>query len=660
MGLIFLLLVLGIIGYFIWFNYTPDYNAREIETLRALYCRIRDEKTFDPDGFAHRLYNALAESTHVLTKPLQTATFQLLADEQFPREPDFHRLSLEGRRDLQRTLRAWEGRGDGDCMTEFVAQTFTSLINRLPETGTPSPFTVPLVYVLERPKQFIHNLFLETHDDRFTTPNYLQSLRGHLWTNLCYASGSEPSDPKKKLKFATESDLPLDEIVDVYLRGTPFHDLLLTPVPLRLDIKQMYQHVHLLAGSGGGKSVAIENLIRHFSMQDCSIVLIDPHSQLVQKLARADLGRDVILLDPRDSLKHPISLNPFALNEERMASYDDVTREQVTAGAIETFINLFQNLGIPLTGKQDVFFRACIRMLLLLPTVEGRNATIRDMLDLMRDPTPYGRAIQHLPELQREFFEKDFMSKTFDQTRDQIRYRLQAIISEPLMQAMFCSPETKVDFFSELNRGTIILVDSAKDFLKTEGSASFSKFIVSLILKAILERAATTERKPILFFIDEAASCFSRDISSMLEEVRKYNAGVILAHQEMGQCTPSLAASIHSNTSTKMCTLVSAADASTMAREMRCDADFVHDQPALQFAAFIRGVTKAAISIPVSYPTPLPQRENYQAFLEQNRRRISVPQIQRQPTNRYEEREPAPPVEERESTPPPATGEKEW
>ena len=113
----------------------------------------------------------------------------------------------------------------------------------------------------------------------------------------------------------------------------------------------------------------------------------------------------------------------------------------------------------------------------------------------------------------------------------------------------------------------------------------------------------------------------------MLEEVRKYNAGVILAHQTLSQCNSALAASIHSNTSTKLCSGVSAADASTMAREMRCDSDFIMEQRSLHFALHIRNAMPTAVSIPMTPAGQLPELDAgvYEAFLARNRERISVP-----------------------------------
>jgi hypothetical protein len=74
---------------------------------------------------------------------------------------------------------------------------------------------------------------------------------------------------------------------------------------------------------------------------------------------------------------------------------------------------------------------------------------------------PFVEAMQRLPDIPREFFLNDFGSKTFAQTKEQIRYRLQAIIENPTIARLFTAPDTKVDLFTEMNRGAVILVDTA-------------------------------------------------------------------------------------------------------------------------------------------------------------------------------------------------------
>ena len=300
-------------------------------------------------------------------------------------------------------------------------------------------------------------------------------------------------------------------------------------------------------------------------------------------------------------------------------------------GVIQTFDYLFSGLvGADLTAKQGVFFRYVARLMLSLPEAIGRNATIIDLIRLMSDATPYAAAIESLPDIPREFFVRDFASKTFAQTKEQIRYRLQAIIENPTLARLFTSPDTKIDLFTEMNRGSIILVDTAKDFLKS-GSSNFGRIFISLVLQAILERAAIPERcrKPTFLIVDEAASYFDSNIDDLLTDVRKYNCGCLFAHQYLDQASSSLRASLAANTASKFASNVSSSDARSMASDMRTTADFILNQPRLQFAAHIRGVTPQAVSIPIE-PGAFDRlgrlsASAYQRLIERNRQRVSLP-----------------------------------
>jgi hypothetical protein len=319
---------------------------------------------------------------------------------------------------------------------------------------------------------------------------------------------------------------------------------------------------------------------------------VDSQGDLIDKISHLalfdDALRDRLVLMPPKEIDHPPALNIFDINRSRLGAYDAVSKEQVTAGVIETFDYLFSGLiGADLTAKQGVFFRYIAHLMLALPETMGRSATILDLMNLMDDPEPYQAAIQSLPELQRQFFVRDFVSKpgrkgTFDQTREQIRYRLQALIENPTLARLFTSPSTRIDLFEELNRGSIILVDTARDFLK--GSSShFGRIFIALTLQAVLERAAIPEerRKPAFLIVDEAADYFGSNIDDLLTEARKYKLGCIFAHQYLDRRTQSLRASLAANTAIKMAAGVSTSDARALAPDMRTTLDFILSQPRL-------------------------------------------------------------------------------
>jgi hypothetical protein len=392
-----------------------------------------------------------------------------------------------------------------------------------------------------------------------------------------------------------------------------------------------------VGGTGAGKTTLLENLIAHdFDSPDCpSLIIVDSQGDLINKLSHLDRFhpdhgefRDRFLLITPKDIQRPPALNIFDVNRSRLAEYDDLTKEQVTAGVIQTFDYLFTGLlGADLTAKQGVFFKFVARLMLALPGTMGRNATILDMMALMEDATPYKAAIQSLPPIQRTFFEKDFNGKTFVQTKEQIRYRLQAIIENPAIARLFTSPETRVDLFEEMNKGSIILVDTAKDFLK-DASPHFGRIFISLALQAILERAALPqdERRDTYLIVDEAGSYFDSNIDEFLTDARKYRCGCLFAHQYLDQAAPALRASLAANTGSKFACRTSDADSRTLARDMRTTPKFILQQPSLSFAAYIRDVTPAAVALPVRTGLLNDHMDSdaYEQLVARNRRRVSL------------------------------------
>jgi len=624
-----------------------DEKGREIGEVQALYQSVRasqDAFHETPLTLGKQVYAELPYLPDEIDRPFLYALFDFMNAEPHMWEvpaPAIEQLSLKEFVEFRNLLyeKQYFFANQHEVLELFhngLVELLNDIAREVPLTADPSPFTIPLIYALEAPKLAIEAPFGTLLRGPYEDRGLFKKLSVQLMTNLLRVSGKETPDSKKPWKYPRDSSLPLIEMVDAYLGDTPFQELFKTPVPLKLTHEERFSHMHIVGGTGAGKTSLIERLILHDirSEDSPSIVVIDPHSDLIQRLTSRDLGIEdrVVIIDPRD-IQFPPALNIFALNKDRFDSYDEVTREQVSAGVIQTFDYLFSGLlGADLTAKQGVFFRYVARLMLAMPDAMGRNATILDMLRLMSDEGPYEAAIESLPDIPREFFRNDFRSKTFAQTKEQIRYRLQAILENPTMARLFTSPETKVDIFNELNRGAIILVDTAKDYLKG-ASANFGRVFISLVLQAVLERAAipANERKATFIFVDEAASYFDSNIDDLLTEARKYRCGMVLAHQYLDQASSSLRASLAANTGIKFAAGLSATDARSMAPEMRTTADFILDQPRLQFAAHIRNVTPHAVSIPIVPGAldgqPKLSDEAFAALMATNRRRVSSPRL---------------------------------
>ncbi len=422
-------------------------------------------------------------------------------------------------------------------LRQGVVRIVSGLTERLPEISDASPFTVPLICAVPDAKPFLDRLIGELWRDEYVEAGLFIEVSRSIHLNLCAVSGViDPYKPNRPFVMPSDNGAPLEEVVGLYFAGTPLRDLLLAPVPLRFTHEERFHHMHVVGGTGAGKTSLLENLILADLKSPArpSLVVVDSQGDLIGKLSRLALLEDiadrVVLITPKD-IEHPPAINIFDINRARLAGYDAATKEQVVAGVIQTFDYLFGGLiGADLTAKQGVFFRFVARLMLALPETLGRNATILDMLALMDDAGPYRAAIASLPPIPRQFFERDFASKTFVQTKEQIRYRLNAILENPTLARLFTAQETKVDLFAALNEGSVVLVDTAKDFLKG-ASSHFGRIFISLVLQAVLERAAIREqdRTPAFLIVDEAANYFDTNIDDLLtdEAYRKAVAGRI-------------------------------------------------------------------------------------------------------------------------------------
>ena len=555
------------------------------------------------------------------------------------------KLSLKESVDLRRFLRAQEHFLDHDdkAIDKLIWQMqgiVEGIVSTLPLLDEASPFTVPMVNLLPEPSNIIASIVGSVSGDATLDLGLFSEVSTTVENNIYRAYGIDPKSPSKKpMKKISEMQWGPQEATDNILKHTPFHDFLMTPVPLKFDHQTRFSHIHVVGGSGAGKTQLLQNLILHDLQSDDppSLIVVDSQGDLINKLSRleifhlvhGELAGKLTIISPRD-IKYPPAINIFDIHNERLNSYSPAMREQVVAGVIQTFDYLFAGLlGADLTAKQSVFFRFVARLMLALPETMGRNATILDMMNLMDDPAPYRDAIKSLPQIQRNFFERDFNATGFRQTKEQIRYRLQAILENPTLERLFTSETTKIDLFSEMNKGGIILIDTAKDFLKGS-SAHFGRIFISLVLQAAMERASIPEkkRKPAFLIVDEAADYFDENIDDLLTQVRKYSVGCLFAHQFMDQCSSSLRASLAANTSTKLCAALSVGDARMMAAELRTTPERILSQKKLHFACFIRNVTPEAVSIPVEVgkleSEPKLSRAAFDDLMQANHRKVSA------------------------------------
>jgi hypothetical protein len=550
----------------------------------------------------------------------------------------------------------WEQRPE--IIAEPLEILLTVFMRSLPRPGSIGdglriPSTV--LHLIDEPEKVVEAICEAVICEEWEKAGLFKGLRERLVSNLIVASGGSPNDPdfKKQLVWPTDSRVEnREELVLTYLRGTPFIGLFQGEADFVLPLQVRYEHHHIVAGSGHGKTQTLQYLIAKDldAVVDGgrSIVVIDSQGDLIRTISRLKvfapgepLHERLVVIDPTD-VEYPVSLNLFDVGQKRLQGYAPLERERLTNSIIELYdFVLGSLLSAEMTQKQNVIFRYVTRLMLQIP-----DATIHTLRELMepKSEVKFAPYIAKLTGSARHFFETEFAGSEFAQTRKQVLRRLWGILENQTFERMFSHPRSKLDLYEEMNAGKVILINTAKDLLKEGGTEVFGRFFIALIVQAAQERAVLRERDrlPTFVYIDEAADYFDKNFTTMLSQARKQKVGMILAHQYLGQLEPRLLDAFAANTAIKFAGGVSAKDSRQLAQMLCTTPEFIEAQKKGSFAAFVRGQTGSAV--PLSIPLGYMEEWERMSLVEQKQVRSRMRAIYATPVHEVEKpNEPEPP-----------------
>ena len=370
-----------------------------------------------------------------------------------------------------------------------------------------------------------------------------------------------------------------------YLKGTPLLPLARTEEDIGLT-DRMY-HTYLLGSSGSGKTNLIENIVAHDlkSDEDCCVVVIDSQTQLTEKLARLDIP-DTTYITPQ----YELALNLFDVG------FDELKGKGIAG---ETLINKTVGLlsfvmegmmGAEFTNPQKTIFQYVIQLVMSIPG--GNIFTFMDILAENGEQQFADQIAQLDPNLQR-FFTVDYPSSEYRRTREAIRRKLDSLLLNPTFRRLFSAKENKIDMFEQLNEQRLIIIDTNKPMLDEAASAFFGRLFIAMILRASHRRfEAKRLQRPVYLIVDEAHEYFDKSVSEMLEQARKANIGLTLAHQSLAQSRGSkgggLADSLMVNTATKIIWTSFREDAAKFAGSMQVKPEDILNLPQFTFGLHTR------------------------------------------------------------------------
>lgn len=562
-----------------------------------------------------------------------------------------------------------------EVINATLGKSFLDFIAALPPIAKASPdifaqcedvdafATFPLIDMLPDAAGLIMPLLIPFFREEVDELGLFANLRKQLDRNFAEASGAEYPAANHKLITPDKFKGTPREAVSAYLGGTPLEALFYAPIPFTLTDQQRYEHMHVVGGSGHGKTQLLQRLIVEDlgREQPPALVIIDSQGEMLSKIRKLDLfapgnalADRIAIIDPED-VDYPPALNMFDLRPARLGAYSQAIKEQIEASTIETFNYVFGALAAELTSRQNTTFAFVTRLMLAIP-----GATIHTLRELFEDgatgidASPFAEHIRKLDPTSQAYFENQFFTKTYSQTKQQIARRLYSVLQVPAFERMFASPTNKLDLFDQLQNGAIILINTSKALLKSDASALFGRYMIARVIAAAFERIAlpAAARKPAFLIVDEAAEYFDDNLETLLSQARKYNVGVLFAHQHLDQLTPALRASVAANTSIKLAGGISDKDARALAADMRTTPDFlagmVKHARATDFACYVRNYTANAVRLNIPFGTleaaATMSADNHSRLIAANRERYATARDK-----------PRPAANDPEQTPPAAT-----
>jgi excisionase family DNA binding protein len=305
------------------------------------------------------------------------------------------------------------------------------------------------------------------------------------------------------------------------------------------------RHMHLIGASGSGKSTLLLNMIVQDIQNGNGLAVLDPHGDLIdQVITRVpeERAHDVVLLDPSDE-NYPVGFNI-------LSAHSDLERNLLASDLVSVFKRLSTSFGDQMT---TVLGNA---ILAILESSEG--GTLADLRRFLVEPGFRSRFLETVGDSEVVYYwQKEFPLLT-GKPQGPILTRLDTFLRPKVIRHMVSQKENRLDLGAIMNGRKILLAKLSQGLIGEENSYLLGTLLVSKLnqMAASRQNVAASERTPFFLYIDEFHNFVTPSLAAILSGARKYNLGLILAHQELHQLSArdsDVASAVISNPYTRVC-----------------------------------------------------------------------------------------------------------
>ena len=321
---------------------------------------------------------------------------------------------------------------------------------------------------------------------------------------------------------------------------------------IEMDFKMRQStHMHVIGGSGKGKSKFLESILRQDIKEGSGLCLIDWHGTLYKDVLRYCAQLEVGL---RQDFRQVILINPS--NPEFVTGFNPFMNQ---GADIATQVNrrvdaTIRPWGVSNTNEMPSFERLC--KLLYTFAVEQKE-TLSNAAQLLSFGNKQLRSLAAGmitdSYVRRQWEDLDYLNtfKEWSNFSLSTENRLSRFLSSKTVKRFFGLKEGNIDLRRAMDEGHIVLVNlGSSQYLDRESARVFASLLLNEFFETGMLRAQAAGRgekpKPFSLYLDEFQEYITDDVAAMLDQVRKGGLHMVLAHQHLQHLAsnPHLLASI--------------------------------------------------------------------------------------------------------------------
>jgi len=311
-----------------------------------------------------------------------------------------------------------------------------------------------------------------------------------------------------------------------------------------VSASQRLKHTHIIGATGTGKSTLLLTSIIQDIANGEGIAVLDPHGDLIESILswiHPDRHKDVIVIDPSDA-EFPVGFNI-------LTAHSEIEKDILSSDLVAVFRRLSTSWG---DQMNSVFANA---ILAFLESTKG--GTLIDLRRFLIEKSFRDHFLTTVTDPSIVYYWHKEFPILKSSSIGPILTRLDSFLRPKVIRNMVAQQKS-LDFEQILDTKKIVLIKLSQGLIGTENSYLLGTFLVSKIQQAAMARQAKekADRSNFYLYIDEFQNFITPSMSAILSGARKYNLGLILAHQGMAQLTKEdseLASSVTANAGTRIC-----------------------------------------------------------------------------------------------------------